>query len=163
MPCRICPYPGLNLAARFSRLHFKRSEAPDLIAGADPADPSSTTKSQKLSQTFAVLRQISATLKVPEFAGLTLSSDKSQVSRQAGRKAGTNPYIGFPFRCASDPELRLPEREAKEDFIEGQLRFGPHVLGVYFEHSLGFFSLDHPDRAPLDEAWAILESVVRVA
>lgn len=63
----------------------------------------------------------------------------------------------------AETELRLPEHEAEEDFIEGQLRFGPHVLGVYFEHSLGFFSLDHPDRAPLDEALAILESTVRVA
>lgn len=63
----------------------------------------------------------------------------------------------------AETELWLPEHKTEEDFIEGQLRFGPHVLGVYFEHSLGFFSLDHPDRAPLDEAWAILESTVRIA
>lgn len=59
-------------------------------------------------------------------------------------------------------ELRLPEHEAWEDFIEGQLRFGPYTLGVYFEHSLGFLSLHHPNRAPLDEVWAILDSTVAV-
>ncbi len=63
----------------------------------------------------------------------------------------------------AETELQLPEHEAGEDFIAGQLRFGPHVLGVYFEYSLGFLSLDHLDRAPLDEAWTILESTVRIA
>jgi len=41
------------------------------------ADLCSTTKSQKLSQTFDVLRQISATLETPEFAGFMFSSKKS--------------------------------------------------------------------------------------
>jgi hypothetical protein len=41
------------------------------------AGPINMMKSQKLSQAFAVLRQASATLKMPEFAGFPLWSKKS--------------------------------------------------------------------------------------
>ena len=88
---------------QFSPSIVKKGKQSGLTAGADPC---SMIKSQKLSQTFVVLRQTSATPKVTEFAEFMLSSEKSQVSRQVCRKAGISPYIGFPFRCASDPQTR---------------------------------------------------------
>ena len=59
-------------------------------------------------------------------------------------------------------DLQLPAHEHGEDFIDGQLRFGTHTMGVYFEHSLGYISLHGSDRTPLDEVWTILRGMVVV-
>lgn len=45
--------------------------------------------------------------------------------------------------------IDLPPYEKYEDFVEGSLNFGEHVLGIYFEHSLAYLSFFSNDRSSL--------------
>ena len=39
--------------------------------------------------------------------------------------------------------IELPPYSSDEDFVEGTLRFGSEVVGIYYEYSLGYLSLNH--------------------
>lgn len=58
--------------------------------------------------------------------------------------------------------LELPPYEAGEDFVEGSLRWGEAVIGVYYEYSLGYLVLLSAERAKLEDAVAQLRPELTV-
>ena len=79
----------------------------------------------------------------------------------------------IPFREAlssiasvvGDPtevRLNLPPYDEGEDFVEGTLDVGEHVLDIYYEYSLGYLSLMSNDRSVLEFAAAKILPLVRV-
>jgi hypothetical protein len=56
--------------------------------------------------------------------------------------------------------LALPPYEEYEDFVEGSLKFASHELSIYYEHSLGYLSISHPCRLPLDAVIASISPAV---
>ncbi|WP_440848045.1 hypothetical protein [Sphingomonas sp. 22176] len=78
----------------------------------------------------------------------------------------------IPFRVAlaqiasilgqSEPvNIALPDFVEGEDFVEGQLSFGSTTIGIYYEYSLGYLSLNSEDRAPLDQIEALTRPFIR--
>lgn len=63
------------------------------------------------------------------------------------------------YAIASDPnvDLKLPQFVRDEDFIDGTLAFGHHILAVYFEHARSYLSLAHEREDVLTDVLAKLE------
>lgn len=62
---------------------------------------------------------------------------------------------------AKPTNIALPNFLEGEDFVEGQLSFGNATIGIYYEYSLGYLSLNSEDRAPLDQIEALTRPFVR--
>ena len=62
---------------------------------------------------------------------------------------------------AKPTNIALPNFVDGEDFVEGQLSFGNATIGIYYEYSLGYLSLNSSDRAPLDQIETLTLPFVR--
>jgi len=63
-----------------------------------------------------------------------------------------------------DPQndLKLPMREAGEDFVEGTFQFGAVPIRVYFEHSLSYLALMSDNELTLRDLVARVQPNVTV-
>ena len=59
--------------------------------------------------------------------------------------------------------VELPGYEAKEDDVEGVLRFGDESIGIYYEHSLSYLSLMSDSANTLNKICSRLQPLVALA